>query len=94
MAKKRTASCGTSARELAEQAIEGSPSGAHKRCTGGLLESTATKGEQTEEWYVSPCAADHDADSGKDSGGAQPQIVRRPVLVLQVMVQEAVREAD
>ena len=43
---------------------------------------------------MSPPAADHDADGGKDSGGAQPQIVERPVPVPRVMVQEVVREAD
>ena len=43
---------------------------------------------------MSPRAADHHADGGKESGGAQPQIVERPVPVPQVMVQEVVREAD
>ena len=88
--------------QLAEQATEESPSGAHKRCTtvdrwiaGKTLETeNAPKGEQPEQRQMSPRAADHDADGGGDSGGAQPQIVERPVLVPQVMVQEVVREAD
>ena len=59
-----------------------------------LETENATKGEQPDEWYMSPRAADHDADGGKDSGGAKPQIVERPVPVPQVMVQDVVREAD
>ena len=39
-------------------------------------------------------AADLDADGGQDSGGAQPQIVERPVLMRQVTVQDVVREVD
>ena len=88
--------------KLAEQATEESPGGAHKRCTtvgmwvaGKTLETeNATKGEQPEEWYMSPRAADPDADGGKDSGGAQPLIVERPVPVPQVTVQEVVREEE
>ena len=88
--------------ELAEQATEESPSGAHKRCTtvdrwtAGKTRETenATRGERLEEWYMSPRAGDHDAAGGNDSGGAQPQIVERPVPVSQVMVQEVVRESE
>ena len=39
-------------------------------------------------------AADPDADGGQDSGGAQPQIVARPVPVPQATVQEVMREAN
>ena len=88
--------------QLAEQATEESPSGAHNRCrtidrriAGKTLETeNAPKGEQPEKWCMSPRAADYDADGGKDSGGALPQIVERQAPVPQVMVQEVVREAD
>ena len=85
--------------QLAEQATEESPSGAHKRCTtadrwtaGKTRERRRTRRKANK--LRSPRAADHDADGGKDSEGAQQQIVECPVPVPQVMVQEVVREAD